>query len=287
MNPDRKQVEEFIRANFKKGFNPDQYAFKVKIDEKFGDIRETVDNILKDMFRRHDGMCFFLDQVVPNGLEPLLNGINNALEKFGCFEIIGMFEHVRNMFNANAVHKAEHFEDFLMLIYPGLRTFCFRTHTLMTLSDEDTNRILNSMTAEVERTVRDDYHGLMKPLNVRVEFFAFSSKSVYEITKQYSDMRLDYIDGNVTIETLNTDDFPENLNESVNAVISRIREADLEMDLDTICLALSLSLGYNFKKRHNLENPTSKNVLKKLISENYCGEPPMTWYYDSFRPKED
>ena len=287
MDANREHVEEFIRANFKKGFNPNQYAFKIRIDDEFGDADDEVDSITKDMFKRKDGMCFFLDQVVPSGTEPLLNEINSILDRFGCFETTAMFEHVQCMLNRNFVLKVEHFEEFINFIYPGLRTFSFRAHRLMTLSQEDTNTILADMIVEVSRTVHDDYRGSMGPLNVQTEFFAFSNKSMFEILKAFSNLRLSNREEGLTIEEFDSDEFPENLSEVVNNAIARIRDAELETNLDIICIAISLSLGYNFRKRHNLDRPSNKSAVKKIILNNYNGEPPMEWHYDILRPKED
>ena len=287
MDANREYVEEFIRANFKKGFNPKQYAFKIRIDDEFGDADDVVANITKDMFKRKDGMCFFLDQVVPSGTEPLLNEINSVLDRFGCFETTAMFEHVQCMLNRNSVLKVEHFEEFISFIYPGLRTFSFRAHRLMTLSQKDINTILTDLAVEVTRTVHDDYRGLMGSLNVQTEFFAFSSKSMFEILKAFSSLRLSNREEGLTIEEFDSDEFPEDLSEIVNTAISRIRDAELETNLDIICIAISLSLGYNFRKRHNLDKPSNKSAIKKIILNNYNGEPPMEWYYDILRLKED
>ena len=287
MDTNREHVEEFIRANFKKGFNPNQYAFKVRIEDEFGDVDDVVASITEDMFSRQDGLCFFLDQAVPGGIEPLLNEINSVLDRFGCFETTGMFEHVQSMLNRNSVFKVEHFEEFISFIYPGLRTFIFRTHHLMTLSLDDTNTILIEMATEVSRTVHDDYRGSMGPLNVQTEFFAFSNKSMFEILKAFSNLRLSNCEERLSIEEFDSDEFPENLSEVVNNAIARIRDAELETNLDIICIAISLSLGYDFRKRHNLDRPSNKSAVKKIILNNYNGEPPMEWHYDILRPKED
>ena len=287
MDASKERVEGFIRSNFKKGFNPNQYAFKVRIEEKFGDVDDTIASITEDMFTRQDGMCFFTDQVVPDGIEPILNEINSVLDRFGCFETLGMFEHLQSMLNHNSVHKVEHFEEFISFIYPGLKIFSFRAHHLMTLSKEDANTILTNMVTEVLRTVHDDYCGSMGILNVQIEFFAFSPKSMFEILKAHSSLKLDNNVDGLTIEEFDPDDFPENLSEIVSSAISRIRDSELNTDLDTICIATSLSLGYDFRKRHNLDNSSNKSTLKKIILNNYNGEPPMEWYYDILRPKED
>lgn len=254
------------------------------IRNQFGDVGIVLSNIQSKLFRRSNGFCFFKDQIISDPSVNISDEIYNFSKKYYCFEPIGMYEHFKHCFNKNAVYDLDCFVDYLKFLYPGIRSFKHRNVELLTLSSDENESIKRNLCQAVKILVDEQYVGSMEPVNVQTELFGFTPKGLFEIIKiSGKDLKPTLSDGNLTITSSDAEDYPENMGEVVNAVIDKIAKCGIPMDVDTICIALSLDLGYNFKTRHKLEESKNKQNIKNLISKYYTGEVKRFWRYDTFQ----
>lgn len=269
-------LREYIINNYSMGMRFDDTVLRLIGDRLGIQIDEDIWKVLRgEMFKRGDDLYFFDAMIAdPNECMRIKAQTQSDLEAFGLCEIDVLYERFLAKSENTCIRDADDFADFLMHLLPNsIRIATIAKTKVIYRRDTSKKDSINTLTRHLIETISEK--GSVTQDDLIADYSVMSEQLLGRLLDKRSDEVIKTtINGIVCYQSVNGLGLDESFSETLNSVLERIEELDLQPNCEVIHTFLSIEYGLCFRDAYLIQDD---QTLRRIIARYYTGKIPRTW----------
>ena len=282
------KVLDALNEKYKNGFRFDTTALRLLSAESGNEIDCEIQNALKRLlFRRNDDV-YFLPDIIADAetRKRIIEFADGLLDKYGFFEISELYALFADNINNKCIYDVDSFESFYVFINSrNVRCVAANGTRIARVQNENVRTLFSGVADKAHSIIQNDFGGVVREDDLKAIFSAISTELLSSIIGDYiKDIVRTEINGIICYQTLDALGLPDDFSETLSGLLSRLDELELAPTDEVLHIALSLTLGVNFKIEYNIPND---KTYRRLIALYYEGMPEREWKNGEFAEVRD
>jgi len=280
------RITRVLKNDYAQGFRFDGMTLSLLESRAGYSLNSSEQRILKSkMYCRKDDGLYFLNESVANEdlCLRIAENVNVALQKFQCFELKTLYERFSGELYPVCIRNVEDFEDWFWKYFPGnIKGKNYDQpgeHRIIRVNSVSHEQVMSALVSKISEELKKSF-GTLEEENLLTIFDAFSIELLNDLVRKESDdIIVRQINGRTCYQTFDALGIPEELSEELSDVFEKIDELELEPNLETINVLLSVAFNFNFRNYFNIPND---KTYRRLITTCYQGSE-REWKAGTFR----
>lgn len=270
------KLRDYIMTNYPNGMRFDDTVLRLIGDRLDIQIDEDICSALQgEMFKREDGLFFFDAMIAdPDECMQIKVQTQRDIDTFGLCEIDVLYERFLAGRENTCIRDANDYVDFLMHLLPDrFRLAIVVRIKIVFRANVSKKESINTLTGRLIETITKK--GSVTEDDLLTEYPVLSKVLLGKLLDKRSDEVIKTtINDIVCYQSVNGLGLDESFSETLNSVLERIEELDLQPSCEVIHTFLSIEYGQNLRDAYLIQDD---RTLQRIIARYYTGKIPRAW----------